>query len=215
MNTATATRHVLDVSDLPKAAVDHRSPIWWGNLMMMLIETTMFAIAVAAYFYIRLNFSQWPPVQPNFDPPNFRPLPDLGVSTANLLVILASAVPMLYADRRALKMDRRGATLGFILCIVLGLVAIALRGFEFHALKFRWDDNAYGSITWFILGMHLTHLIAGTCENGIMLAWLLVHGLDEKHARDVRIGAVYWYWVALIWVVLFAVVFLYPRFTSS
>jgi heme/copper-type cytochrome/quinol oxidase subunit 3 len=63
--------------------------------------------------------------------------------------------------------------------------------------------------------MHLTHLVAGTCENAVMLAWLLAHGLDDKHARDVRVGAVYWYWIAAIWVVLFAIVFLYPRFTSS
>lgn len=213
--TTAATRRVLDVSDLPKAAMDHRSPIWWGNVLMLIIETTMFAIAIAAYFYLRLNFHQWPPVQPNFDPPNFHPLPALGVPIVNLLVIVASAAPMLFADRRALILDRRGVTLGFVLCIALGLVAITLRGFEFHALKFKWNDNAYGSVTWFILGMHLTHLIAGTCENGILLTWILVHGLDEKHARDVRVGAVYWYWVAAIWVVLFAIVFLYPRFTSS
>ena len=210
-----ATRSVLDVSSLPKTALDHHAPIWWGNVMMMLIETTLFALTVAAYFYIRLNFDQWPPVQPNHLPPIFHPLPDLGISTVNLLVILSSVAPMIFADRCALRMDRRGVTLGLILCIALGIVAITLRGFEFQALKFRWDDNAYGSVVWFIVGMHLTHLIAGTCENGVMLAWLLAHGLDDKHARDVRVGAVYWYWIAAIWVVLFAIVFIYPRFTSS
>jgi cytochrome c oxidase subunit III len=215
MTTTAAARHVLDVSHLPKAALDHRSPIWWGNLMMMLIETTMFAITIAAYFYLRLNFDQWPPVQSNFLPPNFHPVPDLGIPTVNLLVMLASTAPMVFADRRALRIDRRGVTVGLVACIALGLVAITLRWFEFHALKFRWDDNAYGSLVWLILGLHLTHLIAGTCENSVMLAWLLVHGLDKKHARDVRVGALYWYWIAATWVVLFAIVFIYPRLTLS
>lgn len=205
------TRHVLDVSEMPDGALDHRSPIWWGNLCLLIIETTMFGILIAAYFYIRLNFSQWPPPQPNFFPPNFDPVPDLGVSIVNLLVILVSCAPMILADRSALHLNRRRVDQGLIGCIALGLVAIALRWFEFHALKFRWDDNAYGSVVWMILGVHLTHLIVGTCENGIMLAWVMRHGLDAKHARDIRVTAVYWYWIAGIWVLLWAIVFIGPR----
>src|SRR4051812_11780108 len=207
----TVTRHVLDVSEMPDGALDHRSPIWWGNLLLLSIETTMFAIAVAAYFYLQMNFPQWPPVQSNTSPPDFHPLPTLGLSIVNLVIILISCVPMVIADLAALKCDRRVVTYGFIACIALGLVAIGLRWFEFYSIRFRWDENAYGSIVWFIVGMHFTHLIAGTCENGIMLAWMLRHGLDEKHARDVRIGALYWYWIAAIWIVLWAIVFLSPH----
>ena len=32
------------------------------------------------------------------------------------------------------------------------------------SLDQRYDSNAYGSITWTILGVHLTHLLAGTIE---------------------------------------------------
>jgi heme/copper-type cytochrome/quinol oxidase subunit 3 len=207
----TVTREVLDVSEMPHGALDHRSPIWWGNLCLLIIETTMFGILAAAYFYIRQNFTEWPPVQSNFFPPNFHPVPDLGFAITNLLVIVASCAPMIWADRSALKMKRRGVDLGLVGCILLGLAAIAFRSFEFHALKFRWDDNAYASVVWMILGMHVTHLIVGTCENGIMLAWVLTHGLDDKHARDVRVSALYWYWIAAIWLPLWAIVFLGPR----
>ena len=45
----------------------------------------------------------------------------------------------------------------------------------------------------------------------MMMSWLLIKGLDDKHARDVRVTAVYWYWIAGTWVILYAVVYLAPR----
>lgn len=212
MSTAAATRKLLDVSNLPDGALDHRSPIWWANLMLLFIETTMFAILVGCYFYYRLVFDQWPPVQPNTIIPDYHPVPALPLATVNLFVILLSCVPMILADRAALKHDERLVRWGMVGTIGITLVAIVLRWLEFDSLKFRWDENAYGSITWMILGMHFTHLIVGTCENGILAAWLFMHGMDEKHARDVRVGALYWYWVGLVWVPLYAIVFVGPRF---
>jgi hypothetical protein len=45
----------------------------------------------------------------------------------------------------------------------------------------------------------------------MLTAWLFIHGMDEKHARDVRVTAVYWYWIVATWWILFAVVFCSPR----
>ena len=36
---------VLDVSELPHGRMDSRALIWWGNLSMMTIEGTVFALA--------------------------------------------------------------------------------------------------------------------------------------------------------------------------
>ena len=34
------------------------------------------------------------------------------------------------------------------MAVLLGIVAITLRFFEFDALHFRWNDNAYASAAW-------------------------------------------------------------------
>jgi heme/copper-type cytochrome/quinol oxidase subunit 3 len=210
-----STRHVLDVSEMPGTALDHRSPIWWGNTLLLFIETAMFGILVAAYFYLRLQFEQWPPPLVSHMPPDGHPLPELPVALAGLAVLIVSAAPMALSDWAALHRRTRLVVWGVALTILLGLGVIVLRWFEFHALKFRWDENAYGSITWLILGMHFTHLIVGTCENSIMLAWVLTHGLDDKHARDIRITAFYWYWIVAIWLILFAIVYFTPRLAGA
>lgn len=202
----------IDVSTLPEGTEDHRSPIWWGNLLLIVIETVMFALLVGAYFYIRGNFTQWPPPQTNQPVAIHDPVPDLLLPTINLGVLLLSCVPMFIADRAALRLLRQRTFWMLVVTTALGAVAIALRFQEFDALKFRWDDNAYGSLVWTIVGLHLVHLIVGTLENLTMIAWIAVYGLDQKHGRDVRVAAAYWYWIGAIWIVLYAIVFPGPRF---
>ena len=92
-----------------------------------------------------------------------------------------------------------------------GAAAIAVRFYEFAGIHFRWDDNAYASLVWSILGLHLTYLGLATLEAAILIVWLLLHGLDEKHAVDVTLTASYWYWMAATGVVLYAVVYWTPR----
>jgi cytochrome c oxidase subunit III len=199
----------IDVSGLPPHVMDHRSPIWWGNALLLCIETTMFGLLVATYFYLRMNFEYWPPPRPEFH--LFQTKPDLGFSTANLLLLLVSAVPMVLVDRACLRRDVGVVKIGMLIMVLIGLGTIALRFLEFSGLKFRWDDNAYAAITWTTVGMHLLHLVTGTAENFIMTLWVWLKGMDDKHARDIRVGGVYWYWIVAVWVPLYVIIYFGPR----
>jgi cytochrome c oxidase subunit 3 len=201
-------RAIIDVSALPNTVLDHRSPIWWGNILLLLIETTMFAILVASYFYVRVvDFKTWPPPNGNIFPPIYNTAPDLLVPTINLAILLLSVVPMLIADRACLKRDEAVVKIGLVGCVLLGIVVAVIRFVEFKSFHFKWSDNAYASIIWTLAGMHLVHIIIATSENLIMTLWIFVKGMDDKHARDVRVTATYWYWVAGIWVLLYLVIY--------
>src|SRR5947209_19561815 len=93
------SRPAIDVSHLPPTAFDTRAPVWWGNTLMMFIETTSVALLVVTYFYVRQNFPQWPPPRLSANPPLERPLPDLGLATADVLLLLGSVVPAVVVDR--------------------------------------------------------------------------------------------------------------------
>ena len=56
------------------------------------------------------------------------------------------------------------------------------------------------------------HLMILSVEDALMVTYTWIHGLDDKHARDIRVTAVYWYWVVGMWVICYAVVYLSPRF---
>jgi cytochrome c oxidase subunit 3 len=206
------SRPTLDVSALPESVVDHRSLVWWGNLLLMAIETTLFALLVAGYFYLRPNFSSWPPPHVNQAIANLDPVPRLGVPTLNLALLVLTLGPMIWADRACLKHRRRDVEIALALFLVMGTGCVMARFYEFPALHFRWDDNAYASTVWTIVGLHLLHLIVGVLEMVMMFAWVRVKGLDDKHARDIRVTAAYWYWIVATWIVLYAIVFPGPRF---
>jgi heme/copper-type cytochrome/quinol oxidase subunit 3 len=139
--------------------------------------------------------------------------PDLGFATAELILVLLSVAPMIWIERRARRMEERPAMLGLWAMFAVTVVAIVLRSFELPDLKFKWNDNAYGSIVWTIMVMHLTYLIAAAIEFLVMAVWTTRHGLDESHALDVTLAGFYWYWVAGTWLIVYAVVFVGPWIT--
>jgi cytochrome c oxidase subunit III len=199
------SRPVADVGALPDHAFSHHAPIWWGNLLMIFIEGAAFAILAATYFYIRRNFDAWPPPRTS--------LPDLGVSSINLLLIGVSAAPFWNAARLALRHERPRVVGSWLaLGVLFGIAAIVLRILEFKALHTRYDSNAYGSITWTILAVHFAHLLAGTIETFLIALVMFVGPVEEKHYTDASVMAVYWYFIAISWVALYAIVFVAPRF---
>jgi len=206
-----STRTAIDVSNLPHHGFDTFDTIWWGNNLLLAIETSMFVLLIATYYYLRQNFNLWPPPLAQLTAP-LDPLPDLSFGTANLVLLLLSCGLMFWVDLSARRESRAGAQIGLVICLLIGAIAIVLRSFEFSAVKFRWDSNAYGSIVWFILGMHMFHLITLSCETLLLTIWSWTRPFDMKHRVDITALAVYWYWVVGIWIVLYSVIYLTPRF---
>jgi cytochrome c oxidase subunit III len=185
-------------------AFSHHAPSWWGSRLMIFVESAAFAILAVSYFYIWWNFDAWPP------PPAH--LPDLGISSINLFVLAVSAAPFWNAARLAQRHERPvfiGAWLA--LGVLFGIAAIVLRVLEFSALHTRYDSNAYGSITWTILAVHLAHLLAGTLQTLLIALVMFVGPVEQKHYDDARVVAVYWYFIVISWVALYAIVFIAPR----
>src|SRR3954469_22363524 len=74
---------VIDVGALPRHAVGQRSPLWWGTVLLIAIESTCFAMLFTSYLYVRNNFREWPP--------NERLLLEPGA--VSLVLLLATVLP--------------------------------------------------------------------------------------------------------------------------
>jgi heme/copper-type cytochrome/quinol oxidase subunit 3 len=209
----TAKNTALDVSKLPTTLFDAHSALWWGNALLLAIETAMFGILIAIYFSVMMQTDPFPPPRVERLPVLYQSYPNLTLPIIGLIVILVSMIPAVMLDKSA--RNRRVGMIKILLPITLTLniVAIIIRYYEFDSLLFKWEDNAYGSITWMILGMHMFHLIVLACEDIFLLAWTYVKGVDDKHILDITVLGVYWYWVVGVWLVLFGIVYLVPRFT--
>jgi cytochrome c oxidase subunit I+III len=114
-----------------------------------------------------------------------------------------------YAVKRGAS--ARSIGVGLAIAIVLAIAACAIRGFEFAGLDVRWNSNAYGSATWVLLGLHLTHLISTVLEVLVLFVWLLIHGLDEKHRLDITVAMGLYLFVVAGWVVTWLTVYVSPH----
>lgn len=203
MSARLARRGVLDVSGLPTYAYGHRSVVWWGTVGLIAIEGTVFALAAFAYFYIRSRLDVWPPsVAP----------PELTWGTLNLVIMLASLVPTWWTKRVAELEDRRKALMGMIVCLAFGAAFLLVRIFEFGALNVRWDTNAYGSIVWLLLGLHTVHLLTDVYDSAVLTVMTYTGPWEGKRFVDLSENAVYWYFVVLAWLPIYAIIYLAPRY---
>ncbi|HET9983901.1 MAG TPA: cytochrome c oxidase subunit 3 [Longimicrobiales bacterium] len=198
------TRAVVDVSALPDVAFGPGDPDWWGTVGFMVIEGATLALCAGTYFYLGRRFDTLPP--------GATPLPDVLLPTLNLVLLLASLVPAAFTLRAARRLDRPAVERSLAVGLLVMTAVVALRFFEFGSLHTRWDENAYGSITWFTLGFHFTLLLVNLVESAVIFAILRRGPREHRIFSDVADDAFYWFFVVLVWVPLYVIIFLTPRF---
>ena len=193
----------LDVGALAPGAFGSRSLMWWGTMGIVLIESTVFALAIGSYFFLRTRIPAWPPdgVAP----------PDLRWGTINTIVLAASLIPNELAKRAGERIDLRGVRIWMVVCLVFGIGFNMVRGYEFMHLNVWWNRDAYGSIVWMLLGLHTTHIVTDFLDTLVLAVLMFTGPIEEKRFVDVEENAAYWYFVVLAWLPIYGVIYWAPR----
>jgi cytochrome c oxidase subunit III len=197
-----SVRTVVDVSPLPKFAFGHKGLVWWGTVGFMVIEGSMFVMALIVYFYLRLKVQEWPPNVAN---------PGISFATINLGLILLSCFPNALAKKAAENFNLGAVRLWLVVLTLIGIVAVVLRGLEYTQLNTRWDDNAYGSITWVLLSLHTIHVATDVVDGGVLAALMFAGPVTERRFVDVSENSLYWYFIVAWWIPIYLVIYWAPR----
>ena len=181
------------MSDYPIAAVRPvgRPTAWWGMLMFVATEATLFGAFVGTYFYLRFKSPVWPQ--------GGLPEPKVVVPLVMAAVLLSSSIPMQLASSAA-GTGRLGATRAWILLALVvqaGYFAYEVHDFADQLQVFDITRNGYSSIYYTLLGADHAHVFVGLLFN-LWLLWKLARGLNTHRANAVQAVAWYWYAVALI-----------------
>ena len=195
-------RVVEDVSALPTYSFGAAMTTWWGTLGFCALEGMGFALAIGAYLYLVQVNPQWPLADA---PPNHWP------GTILTLILLLSIWPNLEAERRAREENLPRVQRYLVIMSVVGVVLVAIRFYEFANLNVRWDQNAYGSITWIILGLHAAHILTDVGDTVVLTALMFTRHAHGKRFSDVEDNAFYWYFVVGSWLPLYTLIYWAPR----
>jgi cytochrome c oxidase subunit 3 len=193
----------LDVSALPPGAFGSRTLTFWGTLGLVVIESTAFALAIGAYFYLVTRSPTWPP--------DGVAAPDLRWGTLNTLILLASLVPNELARRASEHVDLHRVRIWMVVCLVFAVGFNVVRVYEFAHLNVMWDRDVYGSIVWLMLGLHTTHIVTDFLDSGVLTVLMFTGPIEEHRFVDVEENAVYWYFVVLAWLPIYGVIYWAPK----
>jgi heme/copper-type cytochrome/quinol oxidase subunit 3 len=188
--TAAATRRVA------------RPAGWYGMLILVATESSLFGTLMATYVYLRFETAIWPP--------RGVAAPSVTAPTVLALVLVASSLPMAVAARAAGRGDRRLALAGVACALVVQAVYLGLQVHLYFDDVSRFSPrlDAYSSIYFTLLAVHHIHV-----GFGILLdVWLLARlsrRLTPYRRTAVSAIAFYWYFVGVVGLLVTATV-LYP-----
>jgi heme/copper-type cytochrome/quinol oxidase subunit 3 len=158
---------------------------------------------IVIYFYLRSLAQTWPAA---------KAAPGLLWGTINLALILLSAIPFIASDRAALDLKLRKVRIWMVVGSVVSLALCGVRWMEFTALNVRWDEGAYGSVVWMLMGLHTFNLVTDIGDTLVLTVLMFKGPLEGKHFVDIAENAGYWNFVVLSWIPIYAVVYWGARF---
>jgi heme/copper-type cytochrome/quinol oxidase subunit 3 len=199
-----AVKHhpVQDVSALSTYGFGSSSTIWWGTVGFVALEGMGFVLATGAYFYLVQVNPQWPI---GAAPLSHWP------GTAMLVLLIASFLPNQILNRHARQEDLWLVRLLLVAVSLIGLATLGIRAWEFAWLNIRWNENAYASILWVVLGLHAVHLITDVGDTLVLTALMFTRHARGKRFSDVSDNCFYWNFVIASWIPLYLLIYWVPR----
>jgi len=194
----------------------------WGKAMMwifLLSDTFIFGSFLTGYMTVRISTTTaWPNPSEVFSLTiNGTELPLLLIAIMTFVLITSSgtmAMAVMYGYRR----DRATCTKLMIATAILGATFVSMQAFEWTKLIREgvrpWANPMgapqFGSCFFMITGFHGLHVTAGVIYL-LTVASRVKRGVYEKVGNYdiVEIAGLYWHFVDLVWVFIFALFYLW------
>lgn len=203
----------------------------WGKAMMwifLLSDTFIFSCFLISYMTVRMSTTQpWP------DPSKVFALSIGGVEVPLLLIaimtfdLISSSGTMAMAVNYAYRRDRKKAAALMLATAAFGATFVGMQAFEWTKLIREgvrpwanpWGAPQFGSSFFMITGFHGTHVTIGVIFLIIMARKVLRGDFDREQRgfftsrkgryEIVEITGLYWHFVDLVWVFIFALFYLW------
>ena len=198
-------------------------PVPWGKAMMwifLLSDTFIFTCFLTSYMNVRISTTAtWP------DPSKVFSLEIAGHEIPLLLiaimtmVLITSSGTMALAVNYGYRRDRAKTTALMLATAALGVSFVSMQAFEWTKLIVHegvrpWGNPMgaaqFGSAFFMITGFHGLHVSAGVVYLTVVARRVWTGFYDRKGSYEtVEVTGLYWHFVDLVWVFIFAFFYLW------
>lgn len=190
----------------PTTGLSHEKMTMWAFLGS---ECLLFGALISTYLLLRNK-----PSTLDIDVgPQANDLFDIPFTSVSSFILLMSSLTMVLAVQAIAKGDDRQTRLWLATTALFGAIFIGGQVYEFtifYREGLGFTTNISGSAFYTLTGFHGVHVSLGI----VMLLSLYVMSsrgrLTQKNAETVEIVGLYWHFVDIVWIVIFAIVYLIP-----
>ena len=193
----------------------------WGKAMMwifLLSDTFIFGIFLTSYMTVRATTAEaWP------NPSEVFSLTLFGTTVPLLLIaimtfdLITSSGTMALAVNYGYRRDKKKAVIFMLATAFFGAVFVGMQAFEWYKLISEgvrpwgnpWGAAQFGSCFFMITGFHGLHVSAGVVYLSIISYRVWRGYYDNTNFEIVEITGLYWHFVDLVWVFIFAFFYLW------
>jgi cytochrome c oxidase subunit 3 len=166
-------------------------------------ELMFFAALFAMYFSIRAaDYSLWKEHTPHLN---------IAYATPFTVILVLSSVTCQMGVFAAEKGDVHSLRRWFAITFVMGLVFVLGQGNEYRHLVdegIKINGDGYGSMFYLTTGFHGLHVTGGLIAFIIYMARTTMGRFTPAQATSAIVVSYYWHFVDVVWIGLFAMIYL-------
>ncbi|MEM9543965.1 MAG: heme-copper oxidase subunit III [Cyanobacteria bacterium P01_E01_bin.42] len=175
-----------------------------GLLIFLISESLMFGALFASYLIYRASQTTWPPEGTEVE---------LLLPAINTIILVSSSFVIHRGDTAVKKNDIGGLRLWYGVTALMGAIFLGGQVYEYLSLGYGLTENVFSNCFYLMTGFHGLHVFIG-----ILLILGVVwrsrrpgHYHENKHT-GVEMAEIYWHFVDVIWIILFALLYILTRF---
>ncbi len=194
----------------------------WGKLMMwvfLISDTFIFSCFLVGYMNVRMTTTDpWPYPSEVFALTLFGKNIPLILIAIMTFILITSSGTMALAVRYSHFRDKKKIAMFMFCTAALGASFVGMQAFEWTKLISEgvrpWSNPfgapQFGSVFFMVTGFHGLHVSIGVLYLSIVASKVLKGDYDRKNNYDiVEIAGLYWHFVDLVWVFIFAFFYLW------
>ncbi|MFY9287896.1 MAG: heme-copper oxidase subunit III family protein [Alphaproteobacteria bacterium] len=204
------------------AADKNAFPVPWGKAMMwifLLSDTFIFTCFLTSYMNVRMStMDTWPNPSEVFALHLFGQNIPLILIAIMTFVLITSSGTMALAVNYGYRRNKRNTVLLMVATAALGATFVGMQAFEWTKLIMEgarpwenpWGAPQFGSAFFMITGFHGLHVSAGVIYLLVVANRVRTGFYDKRGSYEmVEIAGLYWHFVDLVWVFIFAFFYLW------
>jgi len=183
-------------------AEEGQNKILFGFWVYIMTDCVLFASLFAVYAVLHNN---------TLNGPNGAQIFNLSYVLKETLLLLTSSFSCGLATI-ALQNKQKTKVIGyFALTLILGLGFLLLELHEFRNLALAhdsWTRSGFLSSYFTLVGTHGLHITVGLIWMAVMMIRVLKSGLTTHNIRRLKMLAMFWHFLDVIWIFIFTIVYL-------